>query len=228
MKKNDFPNKMHEKIQMYSNQQYLDGYIQNEFLTKDGDADIFYHIDDEEDIFESHSRGEQLSLNWELYDFLEEKTSMLESDIPIHLHICGAPISTKNQEKIRHIFKEHYAIELYKVQRKYERCRNRIIKLFCVGASFILAYAMLYLFTDFRFFMEVCGFLFSFSLWEAFDAMIYAFHDIKIEREGITQNLLTHIDFEEEVDHSEEVEVKVEEKTDSSNEIPISEDFDLI
>ena len=58
--------------------------------------------------------------------------------------------------------------------------------------------------------------------------MIYAFHDIKIEREGITQNLLTHINFEEEVANSEEVEVKVEEKTDISNEIPIPEDFDLI
>ena len=193
----DFHNKMNEKIKMYSNQQYLDGYIQKEYLTKDGDADIYYHINSKKDLLDDHSCGEQISLDWELYDFLEEKTSMLGSDIPIHLHFNGAMISSKEQERIRHIFKEHYAIELYKVQKKYTSVRNKIIKLFFAGAFFLFCYAMIYLFTELNFFQEVFGFLFSFSLWEAFHALIYDFSSVKNERECVTQNLLTNIDFDE-------------------------------
>lgn len=206
MIRNNFHRKMQEKIQQYSNQQYLDGYVKREFLTNDGDADIFFHIDNRNDLIDSRSYGEQLSLDWGVYDFLEEKTSMLGSDIPIHFHIKGIALPSKEQEAIRHIFKEHYAIELFKVQKKYVQCRNKIIKLVCSGTFFLLAYALLYLFTDFDFFMTVFGFLFSFSLWEAFDAYIYTFNDIKIEREAVTQNLLTNIVFEEEKNVEEEKE----------------------
>ena len=95
---------------------------------------------------------------------------------------------------------------MHSVQKKYVQCRNKIIKLVCSGTFFLLAYALLYLFTDFDFFMTVFGFLFSFSLWEAFDAYIYTFSDIKIEREAVTQNLLTNIVFEEEKNVEDEKE----------------------
>ena len=51
--------------------------------------------------------------------------------------------------------------------------------------------------TDFNFFLEVFGFLFSFSLWEAFDCYLYTFSDIKETRIAITQNLLMDVDFHE-------------------------------
>ena len=44
--------------------------------------------------------------------------------------------------------------------------------------------------------MEVFGFIFSFALWEAFDLLIYDFTYVKNQREAITQNLLTEVDFE--------------------------------
>ena len=46
--------------------------------------------------------------------------------------------------------------------------------------------------------MEVFGFLFSFSLWEAMDCVIYSFSEVKEEREAITQNLLINVDFSDE------------------------------
>ena len=51
---NDFKKKVKEKIKLYSNDQYLDGYIQNEFLTEDGDADIYLNIKHKEDIFDEN------------------------------------------------------------------------------------------------------------------------------------------------------------------------------
>ena len=192
----DFKKKVKEKIQQYSNKQYLDGYIKNEFLTNDGDADIFLKVNNRDEIFDSRTMGSQLDLNSEIYSFIEEKTSMLENDIQINLHIVGWRLKSKEQELVKHILKEHYAIELYKKQREYLDKKIKVISLFLTGLLTLLCYMFLYLFTDFEFFMEVFGFIFSFSLWEAFDLLIYDFTEVKNQREAVTQNLLTEVDFE--------------------------------
>ena len=193
---NDFKKKVKEKIQQYSNKQYLDGYIKNEFLTNDGDADIFLKVNSRDEIFDSRTMGSQLDLNSEIYSFIEEKTSMLENDIQINLHIVGWRLKSKEQELVKHILKEHYAIELYKKQREYLDKKIKVISLFLTGLLTLLCYMFLYLFTDFEFFMEVFGFIFSFSLWEAFDLLIYDFTEVKNQREAVTQNLLTEVDFD--------------------------------
>ena len=193
---NDFKKKVKEKIQQYSNKQYLDGYIKNEFLTNDGDADIFLKVNNRDEIFDSRTMESQLDLNSEIYSFIEEKTSMLENDIQINLHIVGWRLKSKEQELVKHILKEHYAIELYKKQREYLDKKIKVISLFLTGLLTLLCYMFLYLFTDFEFFMEVFGFIFSFSLWEAFDLLIYDFTEVKNQREAVTQNLLTEVDFD--------------------------------
>ena len=120
---------------------------------------------------------------------------MLDSDVQINLHIIGTKFNSNEQGMIKHILKEHYAIELYKVQKKYNMYKKKIISLFFTGFLSVLCYLILYLYTDFEFFLEVFGFIFSFALWEAFDALIYGFSEVKVERNDITQNLLMNIDF---------------------------------
>ena len=193
---NDFKNKVKEKIKQYSNEQYLDGYIKNEFLTDDGDADIYLNINSKDELFDSRTTGNQLDLCKDVYEFIEEKTSMLENDVQISLHIIGKKISQKDQELVKHILKEHYAVELYKKHQEYKSYKSKIISLFLVGFISVLCYLLLYLFTNFEFFLEVFGFVFSFALWEAFDLLLYDFSNVKYEREAITQNLLIDVVFE--------------------------------
>lgn len=193
---NDFQKKVKEKIKLYSNEQYLDGYIKNEYLTNDGDADIFLKVNHKDEIFDNRTMEAQLDLNHEIYDFIEEKTSMLNNDVQINLHIVGCRLKNKDQEAVRHILKEHYAIELYKAQREYNEKKIKVVTLFLTGLLTFLCYMFLYLYTDLQFFMEVFGFIFSFALWEAFDLLIYDFTYVKNQREAITQNLLTEVDFE--------------------------------
>lgn len=193
---NDFQRKVKEKIKLYSNEQYLDGYVKNEYLTDDGDADIFLKISSKDDIFDARTMEDQLDLNEDVYRFIEDKTSMLDNDVQINLHIVGCRFNSKNQELIKHILKEHYAIELYKKQKEFKDKKNKVLKLFLLGLSTLLCYLGLYLFTDLSFFMEVFGFIFSFALWEAFDLLIYDFSIVKYEREEITQNLLIEVNFE--------------------------------
>ena len=193
---NSFKEKMNEKIKMYSNKQYLDGFIKKEYIAEDGDADIFLKIDDKNSLFDSRTVGDQIDIVEDIYTFIENKTSMLNSDIQIKLHVIGLDLGSKEQGVFKHILKEHYAIELYKVQKQYTKYKNKIFYLMMIGLLSLFGYAFLYFFTEFDFFMEVFGFLFSFALWEGFDSLIYSFSDIKNEREAVTQNLLIDVIFE--------------------------------
>ena len=121
----DFKNKMKEKIKQYSNEQYLDGYIKDEFITDDGDADIFINIEEKFDLFDSWTVGQQMDLEKDVYDFIDEKTEMLGNHVPINLHIIGCEFTPHEQGIIRHVLKEHYAIELYKVQQEYTKYKNK-------------------------------------------------------------------------------------------------------
>ncbi len=193
---NDFKTKMNEKIKQYSNKQYLDGYIKKEYIADDGDADIFLKIDNKDSLFDPRTIGDQIDIVDDIYTFIENKTSMLNSDIQIKLHIVGLNLDSHEQGIFKHVLKEHYAIELYKVQKQYIKYKNKIFYLIMVGLISLLSYALLYLFTDYDFFIEVFGFLFSFALWEGFDSIIYSFSDVKNEREAVTQNLLIDVIFE--------------------------------
>lgn len=192
---NDFKKKMKEKIKKYSNKEYLNGYIKKEFLTDDEDADIYLTINDKSELFDSRTSGEQIDLCSEIYEYIEEKSSMLENDIQIELHINGINFDSKEQELIKHIIKEHYAIELYKIQKEYIRCKDKIIALIAFGIVMLGLYISVYNILNIPFIFEVMSFLFSFALWEAFDSLIYTFSDLKKEREAITQNLLINVTF---------------------------------
>ncbi len=202
---NDFQNKMKEKIKIYSKKEYLDGYINNEFLTNDGDADVFYNIHDKEELFDSRTVHNQIDLLPSVYSFIEDKTSMLDSTIQIQLHIVGVKFHPKEQELIRHLIKEHYAIELYKIQKEYVKYRRKVIVLIFIGIISLLGYAFLSIYSGSLFFLEVFGFLFSFSLWESFDSLIYTMSEIRNRRSDITQNLLLTINFDEDTSIKKEI-----------------------
>ncbi len=193
----EFKKKMQEKIKQYSNDEYLDGYIRSEYLTKDGDADIYLNIETLDDLFDSRTSGNQIELNPEIYEFIDNKSSMLPSDTILNLHITGVNLTPKEQGIVKHIIKEHYAIELYKVQKEFSKYRNKIVSLLILGIIALIIYFNIYFIEDFDLLLEAFAFLFSFSLWEAGDCYIYTLSDIKLERENITQDLLMNVEFDD-------------------------------
>lgn len=201
----EFRRKLHEKIKIYSKKEYLDGYIKHEFLTEDGDADIYLSLNRKDELFDSRTVSHQKDLLPSIYQFIEEKSSMLDSTIQIQLHIVGIEFTSKEKELIRHLIKEHYAIELYKIQKKYLEQRNKIIALIITGIISLFGYAFLSVYSSSLFFLEVFSFLFSFSLWKGFESLIYPFSDVVKERNDITQNLLLHVVFIESTDEKKEL-----------------------
>ena len=192
----EFKKKVKEKKKLYSNKTYLDGYIKDEFLTEDGTAEIFLNVKDKDEVFDTWTSGKQLELENDIYQFIEQKTEMLGNHIPIRLHILGCSFDSNEQGIIKHILKEHYAIELYKIQKKYEKYRNKIISFILFGLLSLILYALSTHFANPIFFQTVFTFLFTFSLWEAMDSIIYTFSEIRYERDAITQNLLIELIFQ--------------------------------
>lgn len=193
---NNFKMELKNKIREYSNDNYLENYIRKEYLTDDGDADIYIYLNSIDDLVDSRTRGNQTELLSSIYEYFESKSSMLENDVKIKFHIEGLDLTNKDKDLVKHLFKEHYAIELYKAQNDYKEIKNKIIKLVLIGIVSFICYVFFFFNTSFDFFVEVFGFIFSFALWEGFDAMIYSLSEAKDNREAVTQNLLTDIEFE--------------------------------
>ena len=193
---NDMKNELKEKIKQYSNKEYLEGYIKNEFLTDDGDADIYIRLKNREDLFDERTSEKQLELRKDIYNFIDDKASILDNDVQINFHIRGLDITEREQGRAKHIIKEHYAIELYKVQRKYQNHKNKIVRLFAIGFLFLLLYGVTYYLTKSQFLLEVFGFLFSFSLWQAFEKLLYTLNTIKSDINAVAQKLLINVEFQ--------------------------------
>lgn len=193
---NNIKKEVKEKIKKYSKKEYLDGYIRNEFLTDNGHAVILLRISDKYELFDPRTYGNQLDLDNNIYDFIDNKSAMLNNDIKLKLHIISTDLEKSDEEKIKHLVSEHYAIELYKAQKEYKRNKNKILKLAVIGFIFLICYAVIAFKFSSKFFIEILGFLFSFTLWEAFEALIYTLSDLELKKEAITQKLIMDIDFE--------------------------------
>ena len=192
---NNFKKQINEKIKLYSNEEYLDEYIKNEFLTDDGYSNIILRLRNKDDLFDYRTTGKQLDLDKSIYRYLEEKASMLNADEKLKLNIICDFLNNDEKEKVTHIIKEHYAIELYKIQKEYKRNMIKIFRLLLLGLLFLIIYALIAYNTKSKLFIEIFGFLFSFTLWEAFEYLIYDLSDIKRQRKSITEKLLMEIEF---------------------------------
>ena len=191
----DYKKKVKENVKKYTNKEYLDNYIKEEFLTEDGDADIFIKLNSKDSLFDSRTIGKQIDLNEHIYEFVEEKSSMLDCDIHINLHLIGLDLTEEEKSRVKRILKEHYAIELYKNHKEYNKNKKDLIILLSLGLIAFLIYALLYFLTNFNFALEVFCFLFSFAIWEGCDYYIYTFREIVTERNNINQNLMMSVDF---------------------------------
>ena len=195
----EFKKKMKEKIKEYSNEKYLRGYIDNEYDVNENGANIYMQIFSKNELFDSRTIGKQKSLTENLYHFVESKTAMLDNDIPITLQIIGYSFPSRAQEEIRHLIKEHYSIELYKIQKEYKKILRKNTLLLLIGLAFLLIYVSIIIFSESNVASEIFAFLFTYTLWEALHGIIYVLSKIKTKRAAITQTLLMNVEFKENI-----------------------------
>ena len=194
----DIKKELKEKVTKFSNKEYLNGYINKEYLTDDGDADIFLRLRDKYELFDYRTVKDQIEVNKSIYSFIDDKSSMLDNNIQVNLHILGLDLDEHDQGKVKHIIKEHYAIELYKIQKKYREIKYITTLMILFGLLMLASYWLIYVRIKSTFLLEVFGFLFSFSLWKAFENILYIMKDLKFDSECIAQKIIMNVQFGEE------------------------------
>ena len=192
---NNIKKEVKEKISKYSKKKYLDRYIENEFLKENGDANIYIKLNSKEELFDSRTVDNQKDLNNSIYEFIDSKSSILSSDIQINFYVLGLSLSNEERAEVKNLLKEHYAIEFYKKQKEHKRVELKVFRLLLIGVIFTILYALTLKYSNYDLFNEILLFIASFSIWEAFDFILYDLIDIKREREFITQKLLIDIYF---------------------------------
>ena len=173
----------------------MDKYIENEFLKETGDANIYIKLNSKEELFDSRTVDNQKDLNNSIYEFIDSKSSILSSDIQINFYVLGLSLSNEERAEVKNLLKEHYAIEFYKKQKEHKRVELKVFRLLLIGVIFTILYALTLKYSNYDLFNEILLFIASFSIWEAFDFILYDLIDIKREREFITQKLLIDIYF---------------------------------
>lgn len=187
-----------EKIKEYSNKKYLDGYIRQEFLRDNNDANIYIKLNNKDELFDSRTIENQKDLSSDIYEFLDSKSAILSSDIQINFYVLGLDLSNVEKNEVKNLIKEHYSIEFYKKQKEHKRTEIKVFRLLLIGIIFTILYALTLKLSNYDLFNEILLFIASFSIWEAFDFILYDLIDIKREREVITQKLLIDIYFSKE------------------------------
>ena len=208
----DFQKKVQEKINLYSKKTYLNGYMEDEYTISNGFADVYLYVTEIEELYDTRTMGKQLDLRPDIYEYVENKTSMLDNDIQIRLHIVGYDVDSKEANTIKHIFKEHYAIELYKAQKNYKNSLTKTIGLLLFAVLVTAMYFVLLKFTDLSFTAEFLSVIFSFTIWEAISRFIFELPELNNTREAVTQNLLIDISFNTIIEHENHKEDKKEDK----------------
>lgn len=193
---NNIKKESNEIIKKYSNKEQLKDYIKKEFLTDDEDAHIYLVIEDRHDLFDKRTVEGQLDIKNDIYSYIDNKAAVLDNSTKLHFHIKGLITSEEDEENVKKIIREHYAIELYKSQREYKLNKYKMVTLILLGIIMLSIYAIVYIWTKSAFLLEVFGFLFSFALWQAFEIFMYNLSDIRFNSESIAQKLLMNIDFE--------------------------------
>ena len=197
---NNIKKEVRNKIKEYSKESYFNNYVNSEFITTNGDANIFIKLDNKSSLFDDRSIDNQVSLENSVYEYLDDKSSVLNNDVQVNYYILGLNLNNEEKELVKNLFGEHYAIELYKIQKEYKRSRYKILKLLLFGFFALLIYLLLLHSFNIPLLEEVVAFIASLTIWEAFDCYIYDFVDIKKERENITQKLLADIYFDKKED----------------------------
>lgn len=193
---NNIKKEVKEKIHQYYNRKYLDDYINSEYITSNGDANIFIKLKSKEELFDPRTYKHQKELDSSIYSFLDKKAAILDNDVQVNFYILGVALTEKEMESVKLLLEEHYAFELHKAQKEYKRCVSKIVKLIILGLLSLGICGLTSLFMYNSIIYEVLIFIASLTIWEAFDCYIYDLSDIKKEREAVTQKLLIDVYFD--------------------------------
>ncbi len=189
--------KIYKIIDKYADKDFLREYIKKEYINEDGTAVIHIRLYEGLNLYEGMSYGDQLELNPDIYKFIDSKAKIIPAHIPIKLVFNGRKLEKEEQEKIKYLIDEHYAIELFNQQKDIRITRKKVRRLFAIGVGIFILCFYLSGFGKYNFLTDILRIVGTFSLWELTNMALLRKKDIDMQTLHIAKMLIHEFEFKE-------------------------------
>ncbi|MGN0632951.1 MAG: hypothetical protein ACI4JW_03695 [Oscillospiraceae bacterium] len=154
---------------------------------EDGRVGIDINLNNDFELYNPLSVNCDLELNSDIYDYIEEQSNLIPSNIPLKIRFHGRSFSDDEQNNIREIIKRHYAVAAFDKQWDKALNTKKLIAMFIFGVAMLAIYFYLSVFLKNQIAVELFSVLGSFSLWEAAGSFLLERPQIKREYNEIMQ-----------------------------------------
>lgn len=173
----------------------MERYLEKEYLEEDNNAVIYVNAYDGIEWFEKFSIGNQVTLNQDIYDFIDRKAYYIPIRYPIIIQFVNVDLNEKEQNQIIRLIKEHYTLILNDKHIDLHFNFITILSLFTLGIILLIIYFTMNIAEVGEIISEVLSIAASFALWEAVDYFLLERKDISKERLNAGQLCISEIRF---------------------------------
>lgn len=170
-------------------------YLEKEYLDEDNNAVIYVNAYDGIEWFDKLSIGNQVTLNQDIYDYIDRKAYYIPISYPIIIQFVNVDLNDKEQNQIIRLIKEHYTLILNDKSIDLHFNFITILSLFTLGIILLIIYFTMNIAEVGEIISEVLSIAASFSLWEAVDYFLLERKDITKERLNAGQLSISEIRF---------------------------------
>lgn len=196
MKRKQLRRRMVKNIRRFENNMLsMERYLEKEYLDEDNNAIIFVNAYDGIEWFDKLSIGNQVTLNQDIYDFIDRKAYYIPIRYPIIIQFVNVDLNEKEQNQIIRLIKEHYTSILNDKRIDLHFNFITILSLFTLGIILLIIYFTINMAEVGEIISEVLSIAASFALWEAVDYFLLERKDISKERLNAGQLSISEIRF---------------------------------
>ncbi|MBS5933388.1 MAG: hypothetical protein KIC94_11005 [Clostridiales bacterium] len=196
MKRKQLRRRMVKNIRRFENNMLsMERYLEKEYLDEDNNAIIFVNAYDGIEWFDKLSIGNQVTLNQDIYDFIDRKAYYIPIRYPIIIQFVNVDLNEKEQNQIIRLIKEHYTSILNDKRIDLHYNFITILSLFTLGIILLIIYFTINMAEVGEIISEVLSIAASFALWEAVDYFLLERKDISKERLNAGQLSISEIRF---------------------------------
>lgn len=184
-----------EKLKRYNElAPSINEFIQKEHLVEGDNAVIYIKINDDTQLYNPFSYGDQLVINQDIVDYIDSKAHNIPVRYPLRICFVG-DLQVEDKKKIQNLLYEYYFLALQNKKIDLHRNFIKIIALFIIGTTFLLLWFALEAYELGQLFSEIVSIIGTFALWEVADFYILERTEIKMEYVYAGQIATASIDF---------------------------------
>ena len=196
MNRKQLRRRMVKNIRRFENNMLsMESYLEKEYLVEDNNAVIYVNAYDGIEWFDKFSIGNQVTLNQDIYDFIDRKAYYIPIRYPIIIQFVNVDLNEKEQNQIIRLIKEHYTLILNDKRIDLHFNFITILSLFTLGIILLIIYFTMNIAEVGEIISEVLSIAASFALWEAVDYFLLERKDISKERLNAGQLCISEIRF---------------------------------